>query len=143
VAPRGTTAAGDRDGGGKGNGMAQDPQDPRREGQRPARLVRPYAVTGGRTRPAHQDLELETLVSTTALGQVLPIQGVERRQIAMLCRGSLLSIAELSARLDLPLGVVRVLVGDLADQRLVAVHRPSERPDLALLERVLDGLRTL
>ena len=42
----------------------------------------------------------------------------------------------------LPLGVIRVLVGDLADERLVMVYRPAhagDRPDAALLERVLDG----
>jgi Protein of unknown function (DUF742) len=51
-----------------------------------------------------------------------------------------------SPHLHLPLGVVRVLVGDMADEQLVVVHRPAhagDRPDLALLERVLDGLRTI
>ena len=52
-----------------------------------------------------------------------------------------------SGRLDLPLGVTRVLVGDMADGGLVMVHRPTqaagERPDLALLERVLYGLRAI
>ena len=70
---------------------------------------------------------------------------VEQRAIAGLCR-DILSIAEISARLDLPLGVTRVLVGDMADEGLVLVYRPAQvgdRPDLALLERVLYGLRTL
>jgi hypothetical protein len=63
----------------------------------------------------------------------------------MLCR-DVLSVAEVSARLDLPLGVARVLVADMADEGLVIVHRPTipgDRPDLALLERVLYGLRTI
>jgi uncharacterized protein DUF742 len=58
----------------------------------------------------------------------------------------ILSIAEVSAQLHLPLGVVRVLVGDMADERLVMVHRPAhagDRPDLTLLERVLYGLQTI
>jgi Protein of unknown function (DUF742) len=133
---------------GDGDGVAQQPaataQDLPGDRQRPVRLVRPYALTGGRTRPTHGDLELETLVSTTAFGQSFPLRG-ERREIAALCR-DLLSIAEVSARLDLPLGVVRVLVGDMADDALVSVHRPAnlqERADLALLERVLYGLRAL
>ena len=53
---------------------------------------------------------------------------------------------EVSARLDLPLGVARVLVADMADEGLVILHRPAspgDRPDLALLERVLYGLRTI
>ena len=55
-------------------------------------------------------------------------------------------LAEVSAHLHLPLGVIRVLVGDMAEEHLVIVHRPAhvgDRPDLALLERVLDGLRTI
>jgi hypothetical protein len=70
---------------------------------------------------------------------------VEQRAIAALCH-DILSIAEVSAYLHLPLGVIRVLVGDMADEHLVMVHRPtqgSDRPDLALLKRVLDGLQTI
>ena len=70
---------------------------------------------------------------------------VEQRAIAVLCH-DLLSIAEVSAKLHLPLGVVRVLVGDMADERLVMVHRPAhagDRPDLVLLERVLYGLQSI
>ena len=114
--------------------------------QEPGRLVRPYYMTGGRTRPAHDDLELETLVSTTALGATSPkVGGVERRAIVSLCR-DLLSIAEVSARLDLPLGVARVLIGDMAEEGFVILHRPTtvgDRPDLALLQRVLYGLHQL
>ena len=103
-------------------------------------------MTGGRTRPAHTDLEIEALVSTTSLGERSPKLTVEQRAIAALCR-DILSIAEISARLDLPLGVTRVLVGDMADGGLVMVHRQTQtaddRPDLALLERVLYGLRAI
>jgi hypothetical protein len=114
--------------------------------QEPGRLVRPYYMTGGRTRPAHDDLEWETLVSTTALGETSPkVGGVERRAIIALCR-DLLSIAEVSARLDLPLGVARVLIGDMAEQGFLILHRPAtvgDRPDFALLQRVLYGLHQL
>ena len=103
-------------------------------------------MTGGRTRPAHTDLEIEALVSTTSLGERSPKLTVEQRAIAALCR-DILSIAEISARLDLPLGVTRVLVGDMADEGMVMLHRPTQqagdRPDLALLERVLYGLRSI
>jgi hypothetical protein len=123
---------------------SEDQRDNRR--QEPGRLVRPYYMTGGRTRPAHDDLELETLVSTTALGETSPrLAGVERRAIVALCR-DLLSIAEVSARLELPLGVARVLIGDMADQGFLILHRPTgvgDRPDLALLQRVLYGLNQL
>ena len=123
---------------------SEDQRDSRQ--QEPGRLVRPYYMTGGRTRPAHDDLELETLVSTTALGATSPkVGGVERRAIVSLCR-DLLSIAEVSARLDLPLGVARVLIGDMAEEGFVILHRPTmvgDRPDLALLQRVLYGLHQL
>ena len=111
---------------------------------RDRRRVRPYAMTGGRTRPTHDDLEIEALVSTTSTGERTPKLTVEQRAIAALCH-ELLSIAEVSAQLRLPLGVIRVLVGDMADEHLVIVYRPAyagDRPDLALLERVLHGLRT-
>jgi len=109
------------------------------------RRVRPYAMTGGRTRPTHTDLEIEALISTTSIAERTPTLTVEQRAIAALCH-DLLSIAEVSAHLHLPLGVIRVLVGDMADEHLVTVHRPAQtgdRPDLALLERVLYGLRTV
>jgi hypothetical protein len=121
-------------------------EDQRDNRQKPGRLVRPYYMTGGRTRPSHDDLELETLVSTTALGETSrKLGGVERRAIIALCR-DLLSIAEVSAHLDLPLGVARILIGDMADEGFVILHRPTsvgDRPDLALLQRVLYGLHQL
>jgi hypothetical protein len=107
--------------------------------------VRPYAMTGGRTRPTHDDLAIETLVSTTSVGELTPKLTVEQRAIAVLCH-DLLSIAEVSAKLHLPLGVVRILIGDMADEHLVMVHRPahaSDHPDLVLLERVLSGLHSI
>ena len=63
--------------------------------------VRPYAMTGGRTRPTHTDLEMEALVvaaaATTTTGEQTPRLTVEQRAIAVLCH-DLLSIAEVSAR---------------------------------------------
>ena len=102
-------------------------------------------MTGGWTSPTHDVLEIEALVATIATGEQTARLTVEQRAIAALCH-DLLSIAEVSARLHLPLGVIRVLVGDMADDDLVMIHRPAQtggRPDLALLERVLYGLRTI
>jgi hypothetical protein len=120
--------------------MTSSDQEPRLDRRR----VRPYAMTGGRTRPTDDGLEIEALVSTTSVGDRTPTLTVEQRAIAALCH-DILSIAEVSAQLHLPLGVIRVLVGDMADEQLVIVHRPAhgaDRPDLALLERVLYGLQT-
>jgi hypothetical protein len=122
---------------------SEDQRDNRQ--REPGRLVRPYYMTGGRARPAQNDLEIEALVSTTARGERSPKLTVEQRAIIALCR-DLLSIAEVSARLDLPLGVARVVIGDMAAEGLVILHRPTtvgDRPDLALLQRVLYGLNQI
>ena len=107
--------------------------------------IRPYALTGGRTRSG-TDLAIEAMVAATTEG--LAAQGqltLERARIVALCVTPQ-SLAEISALLKLHLGVARVLVGDLASEGLLAVNRPShvgDRPDLRLLERVLDGLQAL
>jgi hypothetical protein len=114
-------------------------------GRDPGRVVRPYAITRGRIRRVHGELELETLITTTSRGISATRLPNEQRAIVLLCR-DLLSIAEVAARLRLPVEVVRTLVEDMADEGLVELHRPShrdDRPDLALLERVLYGLQNL
>jgi len=112
-----------------------------------ARTVRPYALTRGRTRASRSDLPLEALVRGVA-GQTDPQSTPERRRIVELASASILSVAELSAHLALPLGVVRVLIGDLADAGLVVVHTgsPSAAPpatNLKVLESVLNGISSL
>lgn len=108
-------------------------------------LVRPYAVTGGRTAPKVK-LPLEALVwSSTAEARELSHLLPEYQAISQLCRHAH-SVAEVSALLRMPLGVVRVLIADMAAEDLVRVHQPqleAGRPDVNLLERVLSGLRNL
>ncbi len=107
--------------------------------------LRPYALTGGRTR-SEADLPLETLVRRTLTGaSMLGRLSHERKRILELCDRPV-SIAELSAHLEVHLGVARVLVGDMTTEGLLDVYRPrpaGERPDMKLLERVLDGLQAL
>jgi hypothetical protein len=123
---------------------ADDPHGLGRPRQGP--VVRPYAITGGRARPRNDNLEVEALVSTTFTGEIVPYLSWERRTIIRLCQ-DVQSVAEVSARMEMPLGVARVLIADMADEGLVTVHRPSEligdHPDLSLLERVLYGLRNI
>lgn len=110
----------------------------------PGRLLRPYALTRGRARPSHgTDLEIEALVTTTVIGETTHMPAPEPHSIALLCREPL-SVAEIAAHMKLPLGVVRVLIADMAHQGMVEIYRPSQfggGPDITLLERVLDGLR--
>ena len=107
--------------------------------------IRPYALTGGRTRSA-DDLPLETLVARTSAGSAALARNVlERHRILELCARPL-SIAEISAYVGVHLGVARVLVGDMKGEGLLDVPRPragGDRPDIKLLERVLDGLQAL
>ncbi len=118
-----------------------------RRSQTPSGFVRPYAMTGGRTRPRYQ-LAIEALVSTTADPERLRGQLPEHQRICLLCR-EVKSVAEISALLTIPLGVVRILVADLAEAGLVMIHQPGGdesaggQPDVTLLERVLSGLRKL
>jgi hypothetical protein len=111
-----------------------------------AAMVRPYAWTRGRTR-ANYDLKLETLVSTTELGEdetLLP--QLEHRAVSSLCRYPL-SVAEVAAKLSIPLGVARVILSDMAELGLISIHRTFADDDIAahlvLMERVLSGLRRL
>ncbi|WP_443043364.1 DUF742 domain-containing protein [Streptomyces sp. NBC_00358] len=113
----------------------------------PSALVRPYAMTGGRTRPSHH-LAIEALVSTTTPLSQPVAQSPEVYRIRLLCQ-EVKSVAEISAHLALPLGVTRILVADLAEAGLVAIQQPGGddahggRPHVTLLERVLSGLRGL
>lgn len=109
-------------------------------------LMRPYARTRGRTRTDY-DLEIETLVSTSERGRTQAgACSAEHRSICGLCMEAR-SVAEIAALLRLPLGVVRVLVGDMANLGLLLIHSSGmlvgDRPSMEFLERVLSGLRKL
>lgn len=114
-------------------------------------IVRPYALTGGRTR-ANYALELETLVSTKDYAATGGFPEAAAEQIECLsimeeCRTPR-SVAEIVAALRVPLGVARVLISDAADAGMVTVHKTITGNDgaeahLVLMERVLSGLRRL
>lgn len=110
-----------------------------------ATFIRPYAWTGGRTKSNHQ-LELETLVSASDLCRTTDLERLEHHSIADLCQQPR-SVAEVGAFLCVPLGVAKVLLGDMADLGLIIVHRTVQESGssshLMLMERVLSGLRRL
>ncbi|MEV0176186.1 DUF742 domain-containing protein [Streptomyces sp. NPDC050803] len=113
-------------------------------------VVRPYAMTRGRTTSAAQHrLDLIAVVVTERHAddpEEDTTLSPEHVDIVALCRDAPQSIAELAAELDLPIGVVRVLVGDLVDGELVHVNRPvppAELVDESILRDVINGLRAL
>lgn len=109
-------------------------------------VVRPYAMTSGRTRPAKGTFDLVSIIGATrpvsALG---PGHSPEQLAIMRLCQRPL-SVAEVAAHLDLPLSVVRVFLGDLLHQELIMVRQPQfpgRQIGDDVLEAMLDGLRAL
>jgi hypothetical protein len=116
--------------------------------ERETTTVRPYLLTGGRTRPAGRVFPVEALVRATGeSGAALP---AEMQRILDLTGSQYLSIAELSAHVHVPVGVIRVLVDDLRSGHLVSVHGlPAAQAGLdpaltlGVLESVLDGISAL
>jgi Protein of unknown function (DUF742) len=143
----------------------REPRGPDPEAPDPGTLVRPYTLTRGRT-SASDPWPPETVVSATgrvpaprtcepSVGDADPDDGSpgtaprddggpasapEARAIVEAAR-PWRSLAEIAAGVRLPLGVVRVLVTDLADAGFVRVHRPDSGADTDQLERALRGLR--
>jgi len=122
---------------------AYDTSQEQGDGASRSRLrVPPYAVTGGRTR-VDVDIPFEALVRTTQRGKEnLQMIAFERRDILKLAENPI-AVAELSAHLRLPIGAIRVLVGDLSVEGHVQTKAMTVKADTALLERVRDGLRRL
>ena len=114
-------------------------------------LVRPYALTGGRTKPGPTGVRFD-LIALVTLDPGAPgmddrtALGPEHRALIGLCRTETQSVAELAAGSDLPVGVVRVLLGDLLELGCVTVSRPvppAQLPDERILREVIAGLRAL
>ncbi|ATE58394.1 hypothetical protein CNX65_25720 [Actinosynnema pretiosum] len=110
-------------------------------------IVRAYSWTGGRTTSTYQ-LELETLVSAAEWDHPAALgMKAEHQEVIALC-GRPRSVAEIAALLKVPLGVAKVLLGDMAERGLIDVHQTissedGDQPNMGLMERVLAGLRRL
>ncbi len=103
-------------------------------------FIRPFLLTGGRTRPAREGLAIETLIQSRP-GAMTSSLRFETRQIVELCQQAT-SMAEVAASLRVPLGVARVLVSDLvADGSVTVVQR--EELSVQLIERIRDRVRAL
>lgn len=110
-------------------------------------LIRHFAVTRGRTHASRSDFAMVAVVQTVSPEpHVDPLHwGPEHREILRLCRRAKV-VADLGSDLDLPLSVLHVLLGDLLDNGLIALHEPftpGERPSPKILRDVLHGLEAL
>nr|WP_255430103.1 DUF742 domain-containing protein [Streptomonospora sp. PA3] len=108
-------------------------------------LVRPYTVTGGRTRPVEAGLDMISIVVATRERRDWGALEPEHAAILRLCDRPV-SVAELSAQLDLPMTVVKVLLSDLIADGDILARAPmpaSEPPHMSVLQAVLDGIRRL
>jgi hypothetical protein len=109
-------------------------------------VVRPYALTMGRTLPnsgaSFGLIDLVVAISERPSEHFRP--GPEHRRILSLCRRPT-PIVDLTSELDLPVGVVRVLLGDLTSVGMLRVLPTQKKPvtDQGLLRMVLDGLESL
>jgi hypothetical protein len=108
-------------------------------------LVRPYAMTGGRTRSDTLGLDLITLVVAMHPATGIDVEP-EYERIMSACQFPT-SVVEVAAKVDLPLQVVKVLLSDLINQRLIVFRSPvaqtDEPPSQHVLQAVLDGIRKL
>jgi hypothetical protein len=108
-------------------------------------VVRPYALTGGLTRPSGQRFDLLDMVGVVRRAvQETPQLAPEQTEI--LQRSQIPApLVDLAADLDLPVGVIRILVSDLRERGLVAIHRaqPVGAGDLKILQEVVDGLQRI
>lgn len=120
-----------------------DPRDPDREDARQPRLVRSYTLTAGRTR-ADVDLPIEATLLRQGFAD--EVGETPRQRILRVCDTK--SVAEVSAMVSMPIGVVRVLLGDLVKEGRVRVQATLNDTSSAderreLIERTLRGLRAL
>ena len=106
------------------------------------RVVPVYAVTGGRTRSTERDLPIESIVTATCRGSH-DLEPEYRTIVTMAARP--VTLVEIGVVLGVPVGVARVLVGDLAASGHLDVHGPPStsdgNPHPAILARLLEGLR--
>jgi hypothetical protein len=105
-----------------------------------AALVRPFMVTGGRTRPLEDGLRIETIVSAWPAALSAPLR-FELRRTVELCQTPI-TVADIAVRLGVPLGVARVLVGDLVAEGYATIAGPTVIP-IDVIERIRDRVRAL
>jgi DNA-binding transcriptional ArsR family regulator len=108
-------------------------------------VVRPYALTGGRTRPSGDNIDLLAMVGAIDSKSIdRMFLEPEYMEVLRQCR-HLTSVADLASDLDLPLGVVRILLSDMRERGLITIRLPAGNrlADPRILKDVADALRRL
>ena len=105
-----------------------------------AARVRPFVVTGGRTRPLHDGMRIESLLLATPAAQSVPLRFEQRRIVELTQRA--ISLAEVAANLAIPIGVARILASDLHHNNLIRLLEPHEL-SVDVIERIRDLVRAL
>lgn len=110
-------------------------------------VVRPYTLTQGRTRPVGEAFDLVSTVTTTSTRVDDPgVLGPEHVSVLQLAQRPT-TVVDIASDVDLPLGVVRILLGDLRELGLIAIKAPvpmqARKVDKNTLREVLHGLRGL
>ena len=108
--------------------------------------VRAYMMTGGRTGTGTVRLEFEAMLSISERGRgTLASLGFEKRKIAEICVDTPQSVAEIAAKLRLPIGVAQVIAGDMVGDDLLNPHKSITNlsDDIAMLKRLIQGVRAL
>jgi hypothetical protein len=109
-------------------------------------VVRPYAVTQGRVAPTITEFDLVAFVVATRPDAPLPPHLQPEHHALIAASWEPMSVVELAAKLDLSIGVVRVLLGDLRSAGLISLYEPpaaSQGHDIDVLKAVVNGLRAL
>jgi hypothetical protein len=109
-------------------------------------LIRPFALTRGRTSTDRYKLDMMTLLVAIRPYSDAMAPSREYAEIVRMCQSHPMSVAEISAQLNMLLAVVKVLISDLIEAGyLIFASSPSlaETPDLTILQAVLDGVRRL
>ncbi len=109
-------------------------------------VVRPYALTGGRTRPRGESFDLLAVVGSAVDAKAIDrmLLEPEQAQVLRFCRKPT-SVADLASELDLPLGVVRIMLSDMRERGLITIGKPvrTGMTDPRVLKDVVDALRRL
>jgi hypothetical protein len=118
-----------------------EPPDPPAPAQPDDELVRPFLVTGGRTHPLRDGLRIETIVTAPPSALSAPLR-FEARRIVEVCQQPM-AVVDVAVALRVPLGVAKVLIGDLVTEGYLRCGSQEDELSIELIERIRDRVRAL